>query len=51
MINHRVGSKCHFPQNSQVESPEILEIGTPTTLEAHNFLCKPPIHVRSKAKL
>jgi hypothetical protein len=31
--------------------PEILEIGTPTILEAHNFLCKPLIGVRSKTKL
>jgi hypothetical protein len=30
--------------------PEIPEIGTPTTLEAHNFLCKPLIEVRCKAK-
>ncbi len=33
------------------ESLEILEIGTPATLEAHNVLCKPSIEVRSKAKL
>jgi hypothetical protein len=32
-------------------NPEILEIGTPTTLEAHNFVCKPPIEVRFKGKL
>jgi hypothetical protein len=30
---------------------EIPEIGTPVTLEAHNFLCRPLIEVRSKAKL
>jgi hypothetical protein len=36
--------------NSQVESLEIFEIGTPTTLEAHNFVYKPPTEVRSKAK-
>jgi hypothetical protein len=28
-----------------------FKIGTPCTLEAHKFLCKPPIEVRSKAKL
>ncbi len=38
-------------QDSQVGSPEILEIGTFTTLEAHNFLCIPLIEVRFKAKL
>jgi hypothetical protein len=38
-------------RNSQVKSLEILEIGTPATLEAHNFLCKPSIEVRSKIDL
>jgi hypothetical protein len=38
-------------QDPQVRSFEIFEIGTFVTLEAHNFLCKPPIEVRSKAKL
>jgi hypothetical protein len=37
--------------DSQVKSPEILEIETSTTLKVHNFLCKPLIEVRSKAKL
>jgi hypothetical protein len=27
-------------RNSQVESPKIIEIVTPTILEAHNLLCK-----------
>jgi hypothetical protein len=31
--------------------PETPEIGTPTTLEARNFLCKPPIEVRFEEKL
>ncbi len=31
--------------------PEIRTIGIPATLEAHNFMCKPPIARRSKAKL
>jgi len=35
----------------QVGSPEILEIETPTTLEAYNFLCRHMIEVRSEAKL
>jgi len=38
-------------RDSRVGSPEIFEFGTLTTLEAHNFLCRPPIEVRSKAKL
>ncbi len=48
--------KCHFllglpSWDSRVESPKIFEIGTFATLEAHNFLCRPPIEVRSKTKL
>ncbi len=38
-------------RDSQVGRPEILEIRTPTTLEAHNLLCKPSIEVRFKTKL
>jgi hypothetical protein len=38
-------------RDPQVESPKILEIGTFDTLEGHNFLCKPLIEVRFKAKL
>jgi hypothetical protein len=37
--------------DSQVGSPEILEIGTLETLEAHNFFYKPSIEVRFKEKL
>jgi hypothetical protein len=37
--------------DSQVGSPKIFEIGTPTTLEGHNFLCRPWIEVRFQAKL
>ncbi len=37
--------------DSQVKSLEILEIEILITLEAHNFLCKPPIEMRSKEKL
>jgi hypothetical protein len=31
--------------------PETSPDGTPTTLEPHNFVSRPPIEVRSKAKL
>jgi hypothetical protein len=40
--------KFHFSQDSQDKSPEI---GIPTILEAHNFLCKPLIEARSKENL
>jgi hypothetical protein len=38
-------------QDSQVGSPEILEIGIFAILNANNFLCRPLIEVMSKAKL
>ncbi len=39
-------------QDSQVGSSEIPEMGTPTTLEAHHFLCRPSsMEVGFKAKL
>jgi hypothetical protein len=38
-------------RDAQVGSPKILEIRTSVTLEAHNFLCRPLIEVRSKMKL
>ncbi len=33
------------------ETPEIASTGTPATLRAHNFLCRPLIAMWSKAKL
>jgi len=38
-------------QDSQVESPKIPKIGAITILEAHNFLLRPLIEVKHKAKL
>jgi hypothetical protein len=35
---------------SQLGSLEILEMGIPSTLEAHNFLCRHEIEVRFEAK-
>jgi len=32
-------------------SPEIAKVGTPATLGPHNFVCKPPIEMKSKTKL
>jgi hypothetical protein len=49
VISHGATSKCHFVLG--FPTFEIPEIGTPTTLEAHNFLCRLSIGVRSKAKL
>jgi len=38
-------------RDSQIQSPEILEIKIPATLEVDNFVCKPFIEVRFKEKL
>jgi hypothetical protein len=43
--------KCHFVLGLPSWSPEIFEIGTSTTLEAHNFVCRPSIEVTFEAKL
>jgi len=43
--------KCHFVLRLQSGNLEILEIEIPSTLEAHNFMCKPPIEVKFEAKL
>ncbi len=44
-------SKWHFVSRLQNGSPEIPKVGTPTTLGPDNFVCKPSIVMRSKAKL
>jgi hypothetical protein len=41
----------HFVSGLPSWSPEIPEIGTPATLEAHNVLCKLSIEMRSQEKL
>jgi hypothetical protein len=43
--------KCHFVLGLPSWSPEILEIGTSTTLQAHNFVCRPLIEMRFKEML
>ncbi len=43
--------KCHFVLGLSSWSSEILKIRTPMILEAHNFVCRPPIEVRSIEKL
>jgi hypothetical protein len=43
--------KCHFVPGLPSGNLEIPKIRTLKTLEAHNFACKPPIEMRSKAKL
>jgi hypothetical protein len=43
--------KCHFALAFPNGSPEILKIWILATLGAHNFVCRPPIEVRSEGKL
>jgi hypothetical protein len=42
--------KCHCVLGLPSGSPKIPKIGTPTTLEAHNFVWRRPIEVRFEAK-
>ncbi len=54
MPSHRTSTQMSFCLGTPTfpsGSPEISKIGTPATLQAHNFMCKPPIDVRSKATL
>ncbi len=43
--------KYHFVPRFPSLNPKIFEIGSLTTLEAHNFFFKPSIEMRSKKKL
>jgi hypothetical protein len=36
--SHMTRPKCHFVPRFPNGSPEILQVGTPTTLGAHNFV-------------
>jgi len=40
--------KRHFVLVLPSEGLEIPKIGTPTTLETPNFVCRPPIEMKSK---
>jgi hypothetical protein len=47
----RLTPKCYFLPGLPLGSLEIPKIGILAILEAHNFVCKSLIEVRSKAKL
>jgi hypothetical protein len=56
VINHEAASEGHFvlgllSLDSSIWNPKPLNIGTLGILEGHNFLCRPLIKVRFKAKL
>ncbi len=43
--------KCHFVPRLPSGSLKIPKVGIPTTLGAHNFVCRPPIEMNFEAKL
>ncbi len=43
--------KCHFVPGLPSGNPKIPKVGTPATLGAHDFVCKPSIEMKSKAQL
>jgi len=49
--SHGANTQMSFCLETPKWDSEIPKIETPVTLEAHNFVCKPPIEVRSQAKL
>jgi hypothetical protein len=50
MSSHGGSTQMSFCPRTPKLEPEILEIGTPTTLEGHNFMCKLLIEVMYEAK-
>jgi hypothetical protein len=51
MFSHRTCTQMSFCLGtSKFGSPKILKIETPKILQAHNFLCKPLIDMRSNTK-
>jgi hypothetical protein len=51
VFDHGPAPKCHFVLGLPSGNPKMPKIWTLVTLETHNFVCKPPIKVNSKAKL
>ncbi len=49
-LTTRPTPKCHFVSGLPSGSPEIPKVGTSMTLGAHNFVCKPPIEMKSKTQ-
>jgi hypothetical protein len=51
MLAMGLAPKCHFVLGLPSWSFEIPEIGTPTTLKAHNLFFGPPIEMKYETKL
>jgi hypothetical protein len=50
-LSARATFKWLFVPRLPKRSPETAMVGTPTTLQGYNFVFRPPIETRSKAKL
>jgi hypothetical protein len=51
MPGHETNTQMSFCLGTPKWESQILTTWTPTTLEVHNFTCRPPIEMRFKAKL
>jgi hypothetical protein len=51
VLSHGTSTKCHFILGLPSGRSKIPIVETPATLGAHNFACRPPIEMRSEAKL
>jgi hypothetical protein len=51
VLSHGTSAQMAFCPRTPSGSLEIPKFGTPATLGAHNFVYRPPIEMRSKAKL
>jgi hypothetical protein len=49
-ISHRQ-TQIHKTHYGPSGSPEIPKVGTPVSLQAHNFVCRPLINMRFEAKV
>jgi hypothetical protein len=51
MLGHGTSTQMSFCLGTPNGSPKIPKVRTPATLGAHNFVWRPPIEMRSEAKL
>jgi hypothetical protein len=51
LASHETNIQMAFFPGLPSGGPEIPKVGTPTTLEAHNFVCRPTIEMRYEKKI
>jgi hypothetical protein len=51
VLGHAANTQMSFCLGTPKWEFEIPKIGTPMTLEDHNFVCRPPVEMRYQAKL